>query len=261
MSHTKGGNMIVQSYVWWILFGIVTLLLFHEVRNSIRRFVPRRMRPTKPRQSDVVQEPAIVRMPFPVPVTPTVAPAEIVTPAPLSWWERRRIRRKAREEEIKKRGEGALLVEVETWRYIQVLFMWLVGYIVIVVVVYLWASGFLEFLGIHTRPWIVLSAKEWMLHTLQIPIPGLLIIVGIIIGYGVRDETSSLFFMVMLVVTVVVGIWLVQSQEFNIFLIPSGKAFGSASIPKVSMPLGVFAPLFVAAIWFFILKQKPDAVL
>jgi hypothetical protein len=250
-----------HSYLWWLVFGIASLLLSDGVRSSIKTFVRWLRRPAQPRQ-----------------MAPSVATTETATAAPAGWWwerwwERRRAKRealrKARAEEIKKGGEGALLLEVETWRYLQVLFIWLVVFVVLAAVVYFAPeiAGFLGkvktsgMVGSHELPWAVMKAREWIAYTLQIPIIGLLIIVGIIIGYGVRDETSLLFFMFMLLVTVLVGVGLIHWKGFNIFLIPSGKAFGSASIQSVPIPLGIFAPLFVAALWFFALKQKPDAVL
>jgi hypothetical protein len=75
--------MYEYSYLWWILFGIASLLLFSEgVRNSIKIFVRRRRPYPQSRQHIVVQPPVL-------PVQ-TAAPLTFSPPAdvPVGFWVR-----------------------------------------------------------------------------------------------------------------------------------------------------------------------------
>lgn len=267
-------ELFAHPYVSVSLFTILAYVFFCG-RKHIRTFVRWRRRPTQPRH-DIDAQPGVDEPYAPVPVAPSVVTTESATPAPAEWWwkrwwERRKAeretRRKARLEELKKMREGALLLEVETKRRIEAIFLFFLLPVAVVVTLLYFApeiAGFLGkvktsgMVGSYELPEAVVKAREWMMYKLQIPTVGFVMAVFIIIVYALfllESETSLFFFFLLLLAIIVGGVWFNHYKGVNIFLIPANRDYG-----VVDIPLAFFVPAAAALGIFFAVKEKPDAI-
>jgi hypothetical protein len=179
--------MLEYLYVWWILFGIVLLLLYERGAFSSKSFVSLWTRLTHLRQNVVVQPSS--------PASPetSASPSE----PPLGWWERRKARgealKKAKLEKRRMMNEGALLLEVETKRRLEAIFLFFILPVACLLTLLYFAPEIAGFfrkiettgtIGSHELPDVVVKTREWMLYTLQIPTIGLLMGIGVVVVYG-----------------------------------------------------------------------------